>query len=157
MGRVPWRHAAADAALKAMNAAHRAVLRVSGGRLLARPFGMPAVELHTVGRRTGRPRVTMLTAPVHDRSRVVLVASKGGDDRHPEWYLNLVANPEVELTIDGVRRPMRARTATAQEKAELWPQVTARYRGYAAYQRRTDRDIPLVVCEPRDPPGPGPS
>jgi deazaflavin-dependent oxidoreductase (nitroreductase family) len=79
----------------------------------------------------------------------VLVASKGGDDRNPDWYRNLTARPEVELTMDGRHRPMRARTATAEERDELWPRVVAAYKGYAAYQRRTDRDIPLVICEPR--------
>jgi deazaflavin-dependent oxidoreductase (nitroreductase family) len=110
---------------------------------------MPVVELHTVGRKSGRLRSTMLTAPVIDGDRVVLVASKGGDDRDPDWYLNLVAHPEVELTVAGRRRPERARRASAQEKAELWPKVVAAYRGYGSYQRRTGRNIPLVICEPR--------
>jgi deazaflavin-dependent oxidoreductase (nitroreductase family) len=79
----------------------------------------------------------------------VLVASKGGDDRDPDWYRNLLAHPEIELTMAGRRRPMRARRASPAEKAELWPQVVAAYHGYAGYQRRTERDIPLVICEPR--------
>ena len=78
----------------------------------------------------------------------MLVASKGGDDRHPEWYRNLVAHPSVELTIGGVARRMTARTAGADERAELWPRVIAAYHGYAVYQRRTTREIPLVICEP---------
>jgi len=77
------------------------------------------------------------------------VASKGGDDRDPEWYRNLMARPDAELTVDGQRRLVRARQATAEEKAELWPRVIAAYRGYAGYQRRTERDIPLVLCDPR--------
>jgi deazaflavin-dependent oxidoreductase (nitroreductase family) len=109
---------------------------------------MPVVELHTVGRRSGLPRSTMLTAPVIDGDRVVLVASKGGDDRDPDWFRNLMAHPEVELTMGGRRRPMLARRASAAEKAELWPQVVAAYRGYGTYQGRTDRDIPLVILEP---------
>ncbi len=139
----------ADIGLKTMSGTHRAILRLSGGRLLGTTFGMRVVELHTVGRVSGQPRSTMLTAPVISESRVVLVASKGGDDRDPDWYRNLVANPQIELTIAGQRRPMLARRASAEEKAELWPVVVAAYRGYAAYQRRTDRDIPLVICEPR--------
>jgi len=91
----------------------------------------------------------MLTAPVVDGDRVVLVASKGGDDRAPDWYRNLLAQPEIELTMAGQRRPMRARRASPAEKAELWPRVVAAYSGYAGYQRRTERDIPLVICEPR--------
>jgi deazaflavin-dependent oxidoreductase (nitroreductase family) len=142
-------HTAADLGLKAMNATHRAVLRLSGGRILGSAFGMPTVELHTVGRASGRARSTLLTAPVVDGDRVVLVASKGGDDRDPDWYRNLRAHPDIELTMAGDRRPMVARTATAEEKAELWPRVVAAYSGYAGYQRRTERDIPLVICTPR--------
>jgi deazaflavin-dependent oxidoreductase (nitroreductase family) len=137
-----------DTGMKAMNLAHRTILKVSGGRLLANPMGMPTVELHTTGRKSGQRRSTLLTAPVHDTDRVVLVASKGGDDRNPEWYLNLKANPQVELTIAGTTRAMQARTASAAEKAELWPQIIAAYKGYAGYQRKTNRDIPVVICEP---------
>jgi deazaflavin-dependent oxidoreductase (nitroreductase family) len=139
----------ADIGLKAMSRTHRAIVRLSGGRVLGSAFGMPAVDLHTIGRKSGRPRSTMLTAPVIDGDRVVLVASKGGDDRDPDWFRNLVANPEIELTMAGRRRPMRARRASAAEKAELWPRVVAAYQGYGGYQRRTGRDIPLVICEPR--------
>jgi deazaflavin-dependent oxidoreductase (nitroreductase family) len=125
-------------------------LTLSGGRLLRAPFGMPTVELHTVGRKTGAHRSTLLTAPLHDEHQVVLIASKGGDDRNPEWYLNLQATPEVELTIDGETREMIARTASETEKAELWPRIVAAYKGYGNYQRRTTRSIPVVICEPRD-------
>ncbi|HYI60611.1 MAG TPA: nitroreductase family deazaflavin-dependent oxidoreductase [Acidimicrobiales bacterium] len=143
------KHTLADLGLKGMNGAHRAVLKVSGGRLLTAPFGMPTVELHTTGRKTGQRRSTLLTAPIHGDDRIVLIASKGGDDRHPLWYRNLVAEPDVELTIAGKTTPWRARTATKDEKAELWPQVVAAYKGYAGYQKRTERDIPVVICEPR--------
>ncbi|MGW4634624.1 nitroreductase family deazaflavin-dependent oxidoreductase [Nocardia sp. NPDC004415] len=130
-----------------MNLGHRIILRVSGNRVLANPFGMPVVELHTVGRKSGQPRSCYLTSPVHDEQRVVLVASKGGDDRDPDWYRNLRATPEAELVIAGRRRKVRARTATSAEKAVLWPQITAAYKGYADYQKRTSRDIPVVICE----------
>jgi deazaflavin-dependent oxidoreductase (nitroreductase family) len=139
----------ADLGLKTMSQAHRAIVRVSGGRVLGSAFGMPVVELHTVGRISGRPRSTMLTAPVIDGDRVVLVASKGGDDRDPDWFRNLMAHPEIELTMADRRRLMRARRASADEKAELWPRVAAAYKGYDGYQQRTERDIPLVICEPR--------
>jgi len=131
-----------------MSRVHRAVVHLSGGQLLGSAFGMPVVELHTVGRKSGLPRSTMLTAPVIDGDRVVLVASKGGDDRDPDWYRNLMAHPEVELTMAGRRRPMLARRVSAAEKAELWPRVVAAYRGYGTYQGRTERDIPLVILEP---------
>ena len=138
-----------DIGAKGMNLGHRAILTLTGGRVLNTAFGMPTVELHTTGRKSGQRRSTLLTTPIHDDQRVVLVASKGGDDRHPEWYLNLTANPDVEVTINGETRSLRARTATAEEKAALWPQITSSYRGYAGYQRRTARDIPVIICEPR--------
>ena len=143
------RRVAFDNFLKGVNALHRTLLRLSGGRLLRAPLGMPTVELHTIGRRTGRRHSVLLTAPVVEGDVVVLVASKGGDDRHPDWYRNLLAQPDVEVTIGGQTRPVHARTATEDEKAELWPRITAKYRGYAGYQRRTERDIPVVICEPR--------
>jgi deazaflavin-dependent oxidoreductase (nitroreductase family) len=143
------RESVADAGLKSLNVAHKVVLRISGGRLGGNLLGMQAVELHTTGRRSGARRSTMLTAPIAEDDRVVLVASKGGDDRHPDWYRNLVADPDVELTIDGATTPMRARTANAEEKEQLWPDIVAAYRFYDSYQRRTDRDIPVVICEKR--------
>jgi deazaflavin-dependent oxidoreductase (nitroreductase family) len=139
---------AKDLQLKTMNVIHRAVRAISGGRLGGTLGSMPVVELHTTGRTSGKRRSTMLTTPIHDDDRVVLVASKGGDDRHPDWYRNLVAHPAVELTIDGETTPMTARTATDDEKAELWPQIVEVYKGYDGYQSKTDRDIPVVICEP---------
>jgi len=139
----------ADSGLKTMSRVHRVILRGTGGRVLNSALGMQVVELHTVGRKSGLPRSTMLTAPVVDGQRIVLVASKGGDDRDPDWYRNLMAHPDAELTVDGQRRQVRARRASAEEKAELWPRVVAAYGGYAGYQRRTQRDIPLVLCDPR--------
>ncbi len=127
---------------------HRAVFRASKGKVFGRAGGMPVVELTTTGRKSGKPRATMLTAPVVDGDRVVLVASYGGDDRNPAWYLNLTANPEVTVTTGGSTRTMVARTASAEEKAELWPQITATYKGYAGYQTKTDRPIPVVICDP---------
>jgi deazaflavin-dependent oxidoreductase (nitroreductase family) len=92
----------------------------------------------------------MLTSPVHDDNRIVLVASKGGDDRDPQWYRNLTVNPDVEITIEGTTKEMRARTASAEEKAALWPEILASYKWYDSYQKRAHRDIPVVICEPRD-------
>jgi deazaflavin-dependent oxidoreductase (nitroreductase family) len=137
-----------DAGARLVTGLHKAVFRASNGRLANRGFGMPVVELATTGRKSGKRRTTMLTSPVQDDESVVLVASWGGDDRHPTWYLNLRDKPEVELTMDGKTRPMRARIASKEEKAELWPRVVEAYKGYAGYQKRTDRDIPLVILEP---------
>ena len=137
-----------DVGFKVMNGVHRGALAVTGGRFPRTLFGMPPVELTTIGRKSGEPRKTMLTSPVHDEHRVVLVASKGGDDRDPQWYRNLSANPEVEVTIDGTTRKMRARTASPEERAALWPEIVAAYKGYAGYEKRADREIPVVICEP---------
>src|SRR4051794_22300562 len=117
-----------------MNVLHRVVLKVSGGRLLNTAFGMTAVELHTTGRKSGKRRSVMLTTPVHDGDSYVVVASKGGDDRHPDWYHNVVAQPDVEFTVEGVTKPMHAHTASPEERAELWPRVVGAYKGYGGYQ-----------------------
>jgi len=146
-GRVLNRNVLKDNGAKLMNLAHRLVLTASGNRVLANPYGMPLVELHTKGRKSGLPRSCYLTAPVYDDQSVVLVASKGGDDRNPDWYRNLQAYPDAEVVINGTRRAVRARTASAAEKAELWPNIVAAYKGYDNYQRRTNRDIPVVICE----------
>jgi deazaflavin-dependent oxidoreductase (nitroreductase family) len=133
---------------KIMTRTHQALFDASRGRILGTTFGMPVVKLETTGRKTGQRRATMLTAPVWDDKKVVLVASKGGYDKHPVWYLNLQAQPKVTVTMLGRTRGMVARTASAAEKAELWPQIVSAYKGYAGYQKRTDRDIPVVILEP---------
>jgi len=107
------------------------------------------VELRVVGRRSGLVRSTMLTVPVEFDGSLVLVASKGGDDRDPDWFKNLQANPMVEIVMAGTPLAMSARVATAEESDRLWPQVVAAYRPYAGYRRRAQREIPLVICEPR--------
>jgi deazaflavin-dependent oxidoreductase (nitroreductase family) len=135
---------------------HRVLLAATGGRILSSFSGMPVVELHTTGRKSGLQRTTTLTAPILETDRVVLVASKGGDDRNPEWLLNMIAYPYVEVTVAGQTRLMRARVASAAEKAELWPVIVGKYKGYAGYQKRTSRDIPVVICEPPTPVGDGP-
>jgi deazaflavin-dependent oxidoreductase (nitroreductase family) len=137
-----------DVVARLVTGFHEAVFRVSNGRIGNKGFGMPVVMLTTTGRKSGKRRTTMLTSPTQDGEGIVLVASYGGDDRHPTWFLNLRDNPEVEVTMRGQTRPMRARVASSEEKAELWPRVVAAYRGYGQYQKRTERDIPLVIVEP---------
>ena len=138
-----------DVGFKLLNLTHKTALRVTGGRWPRDLFGMPGVELTTIGRKSGLPRSTMLTSPVHDENRVVLIASKGGDNRDPQWYRNLTANPDVEIMMHGQTRKMRARTASPEEKATMWPDIVATYKGYAGYQERAGRDIPVIICEPR--------
>lgn len=133
---------------RAVTGAHRAVFRATKGRYLAKIGGMPVLILTTTGRRSGKTRSTMIASPIHDDARVVLVASYGGDDRDPAWFLNLRANPEVSVTMAGHDSRMRARVADDGEKAELWPQIVGAYKGYAGYQKKTKRDIPVVILEP---------
>jgi deazaflavin-dependent oxidoreductase (nitroreductase family) len=135
-------------AQRAATTLHRQVFDLSKGRLASRAFGMPVVKLTTMGRKSGQTRDTMLTTPVHDERQVVLVASDGGATHHPAWYLNIRKDPHVTATLAGRTRAMVARTATAEEKAVLWPQIVAAYKGYAGYQAKTDRDIPVVILEP---------
>jgi len=132
-----------------MNVVHRAVLGVTGGRAGWNVNGMPALELTTIGRKTGQRRPIMLTSPLQLEDTIVVVASRGGDPQHPGWYHNVIANPDVEVSFQGkptVR--MHARVADAAERARLWPLVIKDHRNYAGYQRRTDREIPLVLLEP---------
>jgi len=133
---------------RALVAIHRALFLASRGRLGGRIARMPVVMITTTGHATGKRRRTMLTVPVHDGARLVLVASNGGNPRHPDWFLNLRADPRVDVTSEGRSRPMVAAIAGAAEKARLWPAVVAAYAGYAEYQRRSPRDIPLVLLAP---------
>lgn len=110
---------------------------------------MRLIELATVGRRSGKVRRAILTVPVEEGENYVVVASRGGDDAMPAWYLNLEAAPIVGISeAGGAPAAYRARTASAEERARLWPRCVAAYRGYAAYQRKTEREIPLVILEP---------
>ncbi len=138
-----------DFVLKAMNATHRIVLKLSGNRVGASFGGMPSLELTTIGRKSGQPRAVMLTSPLQEGDVYVVVASRGGDDIHPAWLLNLRDNPAVEVRVVGKpKRPMRARIATPEERARMWPIIAEKYRNYAGYQKRTDREIPLVLLQP---------
>ncbi len=137
--------------IRAMSAANVWLFRLSGGRIGGTfpKHGSPVGLLTTTGRKSGARR----TAPLiylRDGERVVLVASQGGLPRHPVWYSNLEANPDVAFAVPrSTSRSYRARRASAEEKAALWPRMCAIYPDYADYQARTDRDIPVVILEPR--------
>jgi deazaflavin-dependent oxidoreductase (nitroreductase family) len=138
-----------DLALKFMNGSHRALLKLSFGKLGWSFSGMPALELTTIGRKSGQPRAVMLTSPLRDGAATVVVASRGGDDQPPAWLLNLQAHPAVEVSLQGApKQPMQARVATPDERARMWPQIAGRYRNYAGYQEKTAREIALVLLEP---------
>ncbi|MUM19799.1 nitroreductase family deazaflavin-dependent oxidoreductase [Mycobacterium sp. CBMA271] len=128
---------------------HRTLLKLTGGRWPHKLGTMPTLELHTIGRKSGERRSSLLSSPIFTPERIVVIASLGGASHNPAWYLNLVANPNVEITVRGETKPYTARTASKDEKAALWPEIT---RGvgnpYDGYQRSTQRDIPVVICEP---------
>lgn len=139
----------ADIFLKGMNAVHRVILGVTRGRAGWQVGPMPVIELTTTGRKSGQKRTVLLTSPVQEGDSIVLVASRGGDDHHPAWYLNLCDDPQVTVSVKGASpETMVARTATAEERDKWWPDVVKAYRGYAAYQKKTTREIPLVVLSP---------
>jgi deazaflavin-dependent oxidoreductase (nitroreductase family) len=138
-----------DLILKTMNNAHRLLVKITGGRVGYDAMGMPVLELTTTGRRSGQPRSVMLTAPLTENGNLVIVASRGGDDTHPAWFLNLRSDPKVEVSVKGgPKEPRIARIATAEERARMWPQIAEKFPNYAGYQRKTEREIPLVVLDP---------
>jgi deazaflavin-dependent oxidoreductase (nitroreductase family) len=132
--------------------AHVFLYRATEGRIGGRMGAMKALLLTTRGRRSGSPRTIPLTY-FEDEGTPVLVASYGGASRHPAWFLNLRANPEVEVQRGADRCRMRAEIADAPTRARLWPQITRFHPQYAGYQRRTRREIPLVLLGPWSPPG----
>jgi deazaflavin-dependent oxidoreductase (nitroreductase family) len=139
-----------DLVLKAMNGVHRLLLGATGGKVGWDAAGMPVLELTTIGRKSGRPRAVMLTSPLQEGDTYVVVASRGGDDHHPAWFLNLRDNPDVEVSLKGSpKQRWTARVASPEERARMWPQIASKYRNYAGYQKRTEREIPLVLVSPK--------
>ena len=136
-------------AQRAFTGLHARVYRWTGGKIGRSMGAAEAVLLTTTGRKSGARRTTPLTVvPLGDK--VVLIASNGGARKHPDWYLNLTADPNVTIQRGATVTPMIARTAGPEERAELWQRAVSVYRGYAGYQEKTDREIPVVVCEPVD-------
>ena len=133
---------------KLLSSTHVALYRLSGGRLGTRAFGNSILLLTVKGRKTGKQRTTPLLY-FRDDDNLLVVASKGGHPKHPEWYNNLVASPEVMVQIGHEKLPMRAATATEDEKSRLWPEIVRAYKGYGEYQRKTTRNIPVVILKKR--------
>jgi deazaflavin-dependent oxidoreductase (nitroreductase family) len=128
---------------------HARIYRATNGLIGHRIPGLPPMLLlDHVGAKSGVKRTTPLLY-VTDGDDVVIVASKGGYERHPAWYHNLRANPETTVQIGAEHRAVRARTATPAERERLWPKVVGAYRDYARYQKRTGREIPLLILERR--------
>src|SRR5215212_4647192 len=115
---------------------HAGIYRVSGGKVFGKMGGQQLCLLTTTGRRSGKPRTTPLNCFPHGDGLVV-VASNGGSDRFPAWYHNLTAHPQVTVQVGGAVRAMTARTATEEERAEIWPRVIAQARTFAGYEKRT--------------------
>ena len=132
-----------------MTGINNVVYRLSAGRVAGNvPSGAPICLLTTTGRKTGRPRtVPLLYLP--DGDGLVVVASRGGMTTHPAWYLNLLAEPDVVVDLGTARRAMRARPASDEERARVWPRLVDAYEHFASYQRRTPREIPVVILGPR--------
>jgi deazaflavin-dependent oxidoreductase (nitroreductase family) len=136
---------------------HVWVYRKTGGRLgnkwrvgAAFPWGVPVMLLTTIGRKSGQKKTTPLLY-LEDGDRVVVVGSQGGMAKHPQWFLNLQKNPDVEVQIGSNVRKLRARVANAEEHAALWPRLVALYADFATYQAWTDRAIPIIILEPERP------
>lgn len=126
---------------------HALVYKASRGRIGGTAYGAPIALVESVGRKSGKRRTHPLICRP-DGENLLLVASKGGIDRHPAWYLNLTANPETTAWWKGRKRRVRARDATDAERERLWEMMVEIYRPYESYQRRTERKIPVVVLEP---------
>jgi deazaflavin-dependent oxidoreductase (nitroreductase family) len=108
--------------------------------------GVPTLLLTTKGRKSGELRRTALIYGEHEGT-YLLVASQGGADKHPAWYLNLEANPEVQVQVGADKFTARARTASAAEKPDLWTEMAKIWPAYDEYQTKTERPIPVVVLE----------
>jgi F420H(2)-dependent quinone reductase len=128
---------------------HASIYRATNGLIGHRMPGLPpTLLLDHVGARSGKRRTSPLVFG-RDGANVILVASKGGYPKHPAWFHNLEANPDAAIQIGSRRMNVRARVADAEERERLWPLMVGVYPGYEGYRRRTEREIPLIVLEPR--------
>jgi deazaflavin-dependent oxidoreductase (nitroreductase family) len=131
---------------QAFTQAHVGVYRLTGGRVAGRYRGSPVLLLDHVGRKSGKKHTSPLIY-ARDGDDLVIVASKGGSQKHPLWWLNLREHPETTAQIGSERREVVARRTSTEEKARLWPVVVAVYAPYEDYQLKTTRDIPVIVLE----------
>jgi deazaflavin-dependent oxidoreductase (nitroreductase family) len=128
---------------------HTALYRATHGLVGHRfPGSPPMLLLDHVGAKSATKRTSPLVY-VRDGEDLVLVASKGGHPKSPAWFFNLKANPDTDVQVGSSRKPVRARVANPTERKRLWPKAVKVWGGYADYQRHTDREIPLVILEPR--------
>ena len=134
-------------AMKVLGTTHRGLYRASGGKLGRTFFGAPVLLLTTIGRKTGRPRTWPL-GYLQEEDRVIVIASNGGQPNHPAWYLNLRANPHVKVQMGGRTHAMIAWTAEGDERARLWARAVREHPAFENYQRKTDRELPVVILHP---------
>lgn len=144
-----------DSSVRRWSRIHAVAYRLTSGRLGARLVANDMLLLTTTGHVSGQEHTVPLLF-LRDGPNLVVIASYGGRPNHPAWYRNLVADPAVTVQIGEKRHSMVARTADPEERATWWPQVVAAYEGYAEYQSRTDREIPIVFLEPQPPTLPPP-
>ena len=134
--------------LKPFSRLNSIVYKWTNGRLMGRLQGRPVMLVTMTGAKSGKPRtVPLMYVPYKDG--VVVVASQGGSPRSPVWYNNLVANPDVVVQYRSKKMKLRAREIDDAERAVVWPVCVEHYHEYDDYQNRTDRKIPVFVCEPR--------
>jgi deazaflavin-dependent oxidoreductase (nitroreductase family) len=135
--------------LRRLMGGHAAIYRASHGLIGHRfPGAPPTLLLDHVGAKSGARRTSPLVYG-EDGQNLILVASKGGYPKNPAWFHNLVAHPDTTVQVGSSRRDVHARVADPEERKRLWPLMIGVYSGYEAYRRRTEREIPLVVLEPR--------
>jgi F420H(2)-dependent quinone reductase len=130
-----------------MSKGNTLIYKLSNGKFGGTFQNAPVALLTTTGRKSGEPRVAPLLY-LREGDRVLLVASRGGSDKHPLWYLNIKANPAVSVQIKDEVLQLRARDATEPERTEYWPKLEAMYPSFKDYQQWTDRVIPIVICDP---------
>lgn len=133
--------------------AHIAAYRLTGGRIGGTFRGVQTLLLDHVGRRSGKKRTNPLLY-ITDGDDLVIVASRGGSHKHPAWWLNLRDSPRTTVQVDSERREVVAREAGDDERARLWPRLVEVWPDFAAYQRRTERKIPVIVLSPAGAAGP---
>ena len=131
---------------KVAGGAHTTVYRLTKGKVGGRMRGAPVLLLTVRGRKSGKRRTTPLLYG-QDGDNLVVIASKGGDPKHPAWYLNL-RDGEADVLLGPEHRHVRARDAEGEERERLWAQMVSLYAPYADYQQKTERRIPVVVLEP---------
>ena len=136
-----------DSFMKLANTLHRALIKVSAGKRGWDFYGMPVIKLTTIGRVSGKDRSVMLTSPIKSNGNICLVASKGGDDRHPEWYLNLLRDPRVKVEVPSGTKSMIATIAEGDERESLWNQIVSDFPNYGSYQEKTNREIPVIILK----------